>query len=141
MTNGTSCATRQGAPLESSSAGTRGTASHRTGPATDTRTVLTAATRPFATSPAARRSSSVTTLIAYRSEDMLNSKQMAFIRNQACNKVSFLMLRSDGSATESATAVTAATRRTVTNGHVTPSTSLLAIQECASPPGENQNCK
>ena len=46
------------------------------------------------------------------------------------------MCRSVGSAMGSETAVTAATRRTVTEGHVTPSTSSLAIRECASQPGE-----
>ena len=37
---------------------------------------------------------------------------------------------------ESETAVTAATSRTVTEGHVTPSTSSHAIRECVSQPGE-----
>ena len=46
------------------------------------------------------------------------------------------MCRSVGSAMGSETAVTAATRRTVTEGHVTPSTSSHAIRECVSQPGE-----
>ena len=45
--------------------------------------------------------------------------------------------RSVGSAMASGTAVTAAMRRTATEGHVTPSTSLHAIPECASQPGRN----
>lgn len=54
-----------------------------------------------------------------------------------CKSMGFLMCRSVGSVTVRETAVTAATRRTVTEGHVTPWTSSHAIPECASQPGEN----
>ena len=67
-TNGTSFVTQLDALPESSNAGTRATASPRTGRATGTRTARTAATRWFATSPVARRSSSVTTQTAFRQE-------------------------------------------------------------------------
>ena len=69
-TNGTSCATRRDALPTSSNAGTRATASPKTGHATGTPTARTAATRPCATSPAVRRSSNATTQTAFRQESI-----------------------------------------------------------------------